>query len=98
MHAKPWDKCLLDTMTLWHPLNKIKFDRLCKILGVPSPKTDMDGSKVYEAWKAGQIERIAEYCRGDVEAVRECERRIGFRSPAIRTSIAAQAELQRKSS
>lgn len=78
--AKPWDGIVADTMTMWHPDRdkRISLDRLCKVLGVPTSKGDMDGSKVYEAWKAGEIERIAEYCRGDIQATRECFKRLTF--------------------
>lgn len=78
--AKPWDGIVADTMQMWHPDRdrKISLDKLCKVLGIPTPKTDLDGSKVYEAYKAGQIERIAEYCKGDITAVRECYRRLCF--------------------
>lgn len=78
--AKPWDGMVADTMTMWHPDRdkRISLDRLCKALGVPTSKGDMDGSKVYEAFKAGEIERIAEYCRGDIQATRECYKRLTF--------------------
>ena len=74
--AKPWD--ISDTMTMWNPDRdkRISLDRLCRILGVPTSKGDMDGSKVWDAYRAGEIDRIAAYCRADVEAVRECYRRM----------------------
>lgn len=76
-HAKPWDDTIGDTMLRWDPVNKVSLDRLCRALGIASPKNGgMDGSKVYEAWKAGEYDRIAEYCRGDVVAARECWKRM----------------------
>lgn len=76
--ARPWDT--EDTMILWNPERdrKITLDRLCKALSVPTPKTDMDGSKVWEKYKAGAISEIAAYCAGDVAAVRECHRRMNW--------------------
>jgi hypothetical protein len=70
--AKPWE--MGDTMTLWNPdrERKVSLAKLCRILGVPTPKGDLDGSKVWDAYRAGEIDRIAEYCRGDVEATRAC--------------------------
>lgn len=75
---KPWDKTVADTMVMWNPNRekRVSLDRLCKILGVPTPKGDMDGSKVAEAAAAWEWDRIAEYCRKDVEATRECYRRM----------------------
>ena len=79
--AKPWD--IEDTMTMWNPdrERKISLDRLCKVLGVPSSKGDMDGSKVWDAYRAGEIDKIADYCRRDVEAMRACWARMTFEKP-----------------
>jgi len=72
-NAKPWDARIRDTMLLWagHG-NRIGLDELCKILGVEG-KGDMDGSQVYEYWKAGRHDEIAAYCNSDVEKVREID-------------------------
>lgn len=82
-HAKPWDKTIGDTMVMWHPERdrRISLDKLCRTLGIVSPKSDLDGSKVWEYVKAGRIEEVAKYCRGDVAAVRECYRRMMFSGP-----------------
>ena len=38
-------------------------------MGVPSPKSDIDGSQVSEVyWVNGELERIKEYCERDVAA------------------------------
>lgn len=76
VRAKPWE--MADTMLMWNPERdrKVGLDRLCRMLGVPSPKGDMDGSKVWDAYRAGEIQKIAEYCVGDVLAMRECYRRM----------------------
>ncbi len=76
--AKPWDKCIADTMLMWNPdqSKRISLDRLCRVLGVETSKGDMDGSKVYETFKAGELDKIADYCRRDVAATRECWRRM----------------------
>lgn len=78
--AKPWDKSIADTMVMWNPdrEKRISLDKLCKALGVQTSKGDMDGSKVYEEYKAGNLDKIAAYCRADVEATRECYRRLVF--------------------
>lgn len=76
--AKAWDKCIADTMLMWNPdqSKRISLDRLCRVLGVETSKGDMDGSKVYETYKAGDLDKIATYCRADVAATRECYRRM----------------------
>lgn len=43
-------------------------DVVCWALGVPSPKTHMDGSQVGPAYARGEIEAIAEYNAADVRA------------------------------
>ena len=76
VNAKPWQ--LADTMTLWNPDRdkRISLDKLCRILGIQTPKGELDGSKIWDAYRAGEIERITEYCAADVIAMRECYRRM----------------------
>jgi len=77
--AKPWDMQVFDTMTQWAGVgNRISLHKLCMALGVKSPKGDMDGSQVYDYWKAGRIEEIAAYCSKDVEAVRNVFTRMAY--------------------
>ena len=68
------------TMRLWAgPRDTISLDRLCTALGIQSPKSDdMDGGKVYDAWRAGELDRIAEYNRQDVLAVRAIWHRLNW--------------------
>ncbi len=70
---KPWEVQHLDTMELWRfgdyksftPLNL-----LAHVLGIPSPKEDIDGSMVWFVyWKENNLERIVSYCRRDVATV-----------------------------
>lgn len=88
--AKPWDSTIFDTMAAWNPERdkKISLDRLCKALRVPTPKDVMDGSQVWDYVKAGRIEEVAAYCRGDVEAVRACYRKMTFTEPALLANAA----------
>jgi 3'-5' exonuclease len=40
---------------------------LAQVLGIPSPKTDIDGSQVSRVyWDDGDIKRISKYCMQDV--------------------------------
>lgn len=79
-NVKPWDNAIADTMLMWNPERdrRTSLDKLCKCLGIESPKGELDGSKVWEYVKAGRISEVADYCRKDVEAIRACYRRMAF--------------------
>lgn len=79
-NVKPWEKSIADTMLMWNPERekRTSLDKLCRILGVPTSKGGMDGGMVWDYYKAGRFAEIAEYCKGDVIAVRECYRRMAF--------------------
>lgn len=66
---KPWEIHHLDTMELWKFGDGKHFTSLklmAKVLGIPSPKDDIDGSQVGSVfWKEGDLERIAHYCEKD---------------------------------
>lgn len=75
--AKPWDDSVFDTMTEWAGVGKfIGMGKLCKVFGIEGKPDDIDGSTVWDHYQAGNIEKIAEYCRGDVERTREIYRRM----------------------
>jgi uncharacterized protein YprB with RNaseH-like and TPR domain len=67
---KPWEVRHLDTMELWKfgdYKNYTSLKLLAKVLGVPSPKDDIDGSMVYAVyWVEKNLNRIVEYCQKDV--------------------------------
>ena len=70
---KPWEIKLLDTMDLWKfgdYKNYTSLDLLTSILGVPSPKDDIDGSMVAGLYyDEKDIARIVRYCEKDVLAI-----------------------------
>jgi 3'-5' exonuclease len=70
---KPWEVKLLDTMDLWKfgdYKNYTSLDLLTSILGIPTPKDDIDGSMVAGIYyKEKDLERIARYCEKDVVAI-----------------------------
>jgi len=70
---KPWEVKLLDTMELWKfgdYKSYTSLELLSSILGIPSPKDDIDGSMVAEIyWKEHDIKRIVRYCEKDVLTV-----------------------------
>jgi hypothetical protein len=78
MAAKPWDKCIADTMLMWSPSRekRVGLDKLCRALGVPC-KGDFDGSMVAETWPVDP-QKVIDYCKGDVERVRAVYRRMTF--------------------
>lgn len=67
---KPWEVRHLDTMELWKfgdykSYTSLKL--LAKVLGIPSPKDDIDGSMVNTVyWNEKDLDRIVEYCQKDV--------------------------------
>jgi len=72
-NAKPWEVNMLDTLHHWRfgdVKNYISLDLLATVLGVPTFKTDMDGSTVQEVYyKHKDLPRIEEYCQRDVAVV-----------------------------
>ncbi len=70
---KPWEVPHLDTMELWKFGDFKSFTSLkllTKVLGIPSPKGDIDGSQVGEVYYIEKdIDRIVTYCEKDVVAV-----------------------------
>ena len=70
---KPWEIPHLDTLELWKFGDYKHFTSLkllTKILGVPSPKGDIDGSQVAQVYYVEKdIDRIVTYCEKDTIAV-----------------------------
>lgn len=70
---KPWEVAHLDTMDLWKFgdfKHYTSLNLLTNILGIPSPKVDIDGSKVAHVYyKEKDLDRIAKYCEQDTIAV-----------------------------
>jgi 3'-5' exonuclease len=78
--ARYRDLPVFDTMrqwTLWSR-NTVKLDTLAKVLGFPTSKGDIDGSKVWEYYKKGKINEISEYCMKDVELTRQVYKKMVF--------------------
>jgi len=67
---KPWEVNHLDTMDLWKfgdYKNYTSLKLLAKVLGIASPKEDIDGSMVRDVYyKDKDVDRIARYCELDV--------------------------------
>ena len=63
--------------TRWHN-SKGSLDYLAKVLGFPTSKQGIDGSQVYEFFKAGKVKEILEYCQRDVELTRQVYKKLAF--------------------
>lgn len=70
---KPWEIPHLDTMELWKfgdYKHYTSLKLLTAVLGVPSPKDDINGSEVAKVYyKENDLERIVRYCEKDTIAV-----------------------------
>ena len=70
---KPWELAHLDTMDMWKfgdYKNYTSLNLLAHILGIPTPKDDIDGSMIHEVyWQQHDLPRIVTYCQKDVITV-----------------------------
>ena len=70
---KPWEVPHLDTLEMWKFGDYKQYTSLkllTAILGIPSPKDDIDGSEVANVYyKEKNIQRIVTYCEKDTIAV-----------------------------
>ena len=70
---KPWEVPHLDTLELWKfgdYKHYTSLKLLTSILGIPSPKDDIDGSEVAKVYyQEKDIQRIVTYCEKDTIAV-----------------------------
>lgn len=70
---KPWETNLLDTLELWKfgdYKNYVSLKLLAAVLGIPTPKDDIDGSMVQDVYyNEKNLPRIVVYCQKDVVTV-----------------------------
>ena len=70
---KPWEIAHLDTLDMWKfgdYKHYTSLNLLTNILGITSPKDDIDGSQVANVfYKDNDLKRIAKYCENDTLAV-----------------------------
>jgi len=67
------------TQTAWAGKGgRMSQDNLCKALGIKGKPDDIDGSKVWDFVKVGNVKRVAEYNNDDVEKVRQIYKRLTF--------------------
>ncbi|CEN35935.1 3'-5' exonuclease [Capnocytophaga cynodegmi] len=84
---KPWEVPHLDTLEMWKFGDYKHFTSLkllTHVLGIPSPKDDIDGSQVRDVfYKEKNIDRIVTYCEKDTVTVAQVFLR--FRGEALLT-------------
>lgn len=68
---KPWLATAIDICEIWRGKARMRDARLitiCNLMGIESPKTDMEGKDVGKFFYDGKIEDIATYCEKDTFA------------------------------
>jgi hypothetical protein len=72
-NKKPWENPMLDTLQFWkfgEYKNFTSIDLLSNVLGIESPKDDIDGSHVAEVyWQQNDLQRIVTYCNKDIVTI-----------------------------
>ncbi len=78
--ARYQNKPVYDTMHEWVKWGRdsIGLEHIALALGLPTPKDGIDGSRVWDFYKAGKVKEICEYCARDVETTREVYKRMVF--------------------
>lgn len=63
---------IFDTMQEWSNWGsqKLGLEHVALALGIPTPKEGIDGSEVYNFFKAGKVAEICDYCKRDVDVTR----------------------------
>jgi 3'-5' exonuclease len=73
---------IFDTMQEWNLWGRNhssgSLHKLALALKLPSSKGDIDGSQVYDYFKAGRVDEILEYCQKDVALTRKVFHKLTF--------------------
>jgi predicted PolB exonuclease-like 3'-5' exonuclease len=56
---------LMDLLGLYQPRNSVPLQQAARLMGLPG-KLGMDGARVWDAFRAGDLRRIRDYCETDV--------------------------------
>lgn len=88
---KPWEVRFADTMELWKFgdfKNYTSLELLSSVLGIPTPKDDIDGSMVGKVYYEEQdLPRIVKYCEKDVITIIKVLFRLKGLTPPPDTAI-----------
>ena len=72
-NKKPWENPMLDTLQFWkfgEYKNFTSIELLSNVLGIDSPKDDIDGSEVAKVyWEQNDLQRVVNYCNKDVVTI-----------------------------
>ncbi|MDP2089269.1 MAG: 3'-5' exonuclease [Flavobacteriaceae bacterium] len=94
---KPWEIAHLDTMELWKfgdYKHYTSLKLLTTLLGIPSPKEDIDGSQVAQVYyKEQDLMRIVRYCEADVIAIAQLLLRFQNKPILASSSIISVTEM-----
>lgn len=86
--AKPWDDRLFDTKIAWTGANQYSgagsLDKLSSVM-FGEGKGEINGANVYDYFKRGEIDKIVEYNRKDVEMCRKLYKKMNFLPVEINT-------------
>ncbi len=69
---KPWEIIHKDTMEMWRfgdMGSYVSLDLLAELFGLPSPKVELSGDRVSQAYYEGKINDIKKYCEMDVKTL-----------------------------
>ena len=82
LNRKPWESPHLDISDIfafggWGQTHT-SLDLMACVLGIESPKDNMDGSMVHEYFYDGKIEDIKKYCEMDVTVLMKCFDALSF--------------------
>ncbi|RMH53149.1 MAG: exonuclease [Bacteroidetes bacterium] len=64
-----------DLKCLWRR-SAVRLEDVCDLLGVPSPKQEMNGDGVCAALQAGDLDAVRRYCEADAVATLRCFQRL----------------------
>lgn len=71
---------IYDTMHEWSKWGsgKVGLEQLAMSMGIPTPKDGIDGSQVYDFYRAGKVQEILDYCKRDVDTTREVYKKMNY--------------------
>ncbi|MDP4148222.1 MAG: ribonuclease H-like domain-containing protein [Bacteroidota bacterium] len=82
---RPWEIPHIDTLELWKfgdYKSFVSLKLLAHVLGIPTPKDDIDGSQVGDVyWQQHDLPRIVTYCQKDVVTVAQVWLRLNDEAP-----------------
>lgn len=69
---------IMQEWTFWSTRKSVSLEALALALGFPSPKTNLQGSRVHEYYLKGKYKEIEKYCGADVDTTRKVYKKLVF--------------------